>query len=479
MKGSAVTSIRQRLILSLLACIAVVAVLLFFIVQSYASALAADSQNKILQASATSILDAVSVQDGDVSVDIPYSSLSMLGTLSDDRVFYHVTRDGETITGYEDLPFANNLASNNVFGFETTRYRDNAVRLVTGERDITIRSSRVVVRVTVAQTLDGQATVLREILRNTLIMCIGFFTVASIIGLIAVHVSLSPLRQFAEAISRRGPQDLRRVTASAPSEMEPLVSSLNDLIDRLRFSLARTEEFLTEAAHRVRTPLATVRAEAEVALHRVEKEKNRTSLKNMIRAIDQTSRAAGQLIDHAMVSYRNDRQDLSPVDISSLCEEVVSRLAPVAELRDITVRLTHTTGCQVSGDVILLQNAVQNILDNAIKYSPRDSVIDVRVTQVDDRVLVSVQDEGMGFSDEDAETLKQRFVRGENVDNVVGSGLGLTIVLDVVASHGGRLELGRRDDRDGAVVVMNLPSLSKRLSNAANTRDKRQQVVDE
>lgn len=458
--GSAVTSIRQRLILSLLACIATVAVLLFFIVQSYASTLAADSQNKILQASATSILDAISVQNGDVSVDIPYSALSMLGTLSDDRVYYHVTSDASTITGYEDLPIAKNITTNNAYRFETTRYRDNAVRLVTGERDITIKSKRVVVRVTVAQTLDGQENVLQGILRNTLIMCLGFFVVASLIGWIAVHISLTPLRQFAEAISRRGPQDLRRVTAAAPSEMAPLVTSLNDLIDRLRFSLSRTEEFLTEAAHRVRTPLATVRAEAEVALHRVEKEKNRTSLKNMIRAIDQTSRAAGQLIDHAMVSYRNDRKALSPVDMSALCDEVVSRLAPVAELRDIRVQLTQSAGCQVCGDSILLQNAVQNILDNAIKYSPRDSVIDVEVKRRDDQVLLSIQDEGIGFVDEDAETLKQRFVRGKNVDKVVGSGLGLTIVLDVVASHGGDLQLAQRDDRSGASVVMVLPVLS-------------------
>jgi len=457
--SSPVTSIRRRLILSLLACIATVALILFVIVQSYASQLAADSQDKILQASVTSILDEISINNGDVLVDIPYSSLSMLGTLSDDRVYYQVTRDNKPITGYEDLPVATDDEKPDQFQFLTTQYRGNAVRLVTGEREITLNTTRVVVGVTVAQTRDGQAEVLRSILRNTLLLCLGFFGIASLIGMLAVQVSLRPLQQFAQAISRRGPNDLRRVTAAAPSEMTPLVSSLNDLIDRLKFSLLRTEEFLTEAAHHVRTPLATVRAEAENALHRVEKEQNRQSLKNMIRAIDQTSRAAGQLLDHAMVSHRTESVVVSPVDMSALCKEVVSRLSPVADLRDIRLELVEQLNCEVMGDAILLQNAVQNVLDNAIKYSPRDSLIEVFVQKQAQTVSIRIQDQGIGFSTDDAHTLKQRFTRGDNAEQVVGSGLGLTIVNDVVNSHGGQFVLDSRTDSAGAVVTLELPAL--------------------
>lgn len=445
--------------MSLLACIATVAMLLFVIVQSYASRLAADSQDKILQASATSVLDAVSISNGDVLVDIPYSSLSMLGTLSDDRVYYHVTQDGQSVTGYDDLPSSSGNADSSDFHFETLQYRGNAIRSVSGRRDITIDSNRVNVGVTIAQTRDGQAVVLSEILRNTLLLCLGFFTIASIIGLLAVHVSLRPLRQFAEVISRRGPDDLRRVSAAAPKEMTPLVTSLNELIDRLRYSLSRTEDFLTEAAHRVRTPLATVRAEAEVVLHRVEKEQNRRSLRNMIRAIDQTSRAAGQLLDHAMVSYRSDSLAVSPVDMSDLCEEIVSRLAPVAQLRDIAIRLNESQNCVVEGDIILLQNAMQNVLDNAVKYAPRDSFVDVSVEKQHTTIIIRVQDEGAGFTSENAHVLVQRFARGDNTENIAGSGLGLTIVSEVVASHGGELTLGSRTDRKGAVVTIKIPSM--------------------
>ncbi len=447
--------------MSLLACVATVALVLFVIVQSYASRLAEDSQDQILQASATSILDAISIRQGGLLVDIPYSALSMLGTLSDDRVFYRIQRGNETITGYDDLPVSTGgNRSKEGFEFQTINYRGDAVRAVTGSRDLTLNSERVVVFVTVGQTRNGHEEVLRSIVQNTLLLCLGFVTIASLIGYLAVQVSLMPLREFADAISRRGPHDLRRVTARAPTEMAPLVTSLNDLIDRLRFSLARTEDFLTEAAHRVRTPLATVRAEAEVALHRVEKDENRQSLRNMIRAIDQTSRAAGQLIDHAMVSYRTDSVELKPVDVSNLCEEVISRLAPVAELRDIVVNVTTQADCLVQGDAILLQNAVQNLLDNAIKYSPSGSVIDVVIAMDGQHVIVSVSDDGIGFSDTEAERLKQRFARGDNAKHIAGSGLGLTIVAEVVNSHGGELSLGRRNAFRGAKVIIRLPHIS-------------------
>jgi len=450
-------SIRSQLILSLLVCIASIAIILFFIVQSYASRLAEDSQDQILQASATSMLDGIVINNGEVLVDIPYSSLSMLGTLSDDRVFYLITLDEEILTGYEDLPVVDTSENGAQFGFQTSEYRDNVVRTVTGQRSITLNANRLMLVVTVAQTRDRQAEVLRGILKNTLLLCLGFFVMASLIGLIAVHVSLSPLRQFAEAISRRGPHDLSLVVAPAPKEMQPLADSLNQLIDRLRSSLVRTEDFLTEAAHRVRTPLATVRAEAEVALHRVEKDQNRHSLRTMIRAIDQTSRAAGQLIDHAMVSYRTDSLGSTRVNVSGLCEEVVARLAPVAELRDIALRLNTVDECVVLGDAILLQIAVQNVLDNAVKYSPRDSVIDVD-THVKDRAIhIRVIDEGIGFKNQDAEKLKERFTRGDNASHIAGSGLGLTIVSEVITNHGGSLELGRREDQQGAIVTIVLP----------------------
>ena len=130
----------------------------------------------------------------------------------------------------------------------------------------------------------------------------------------------------------------------------------------------------------MRTPLATVRAHAENTLRRVDREENRASLREMIRAIDESSRAAGQLLDHAMVSLRADQLELEPLDLNALVVELVDRLRPVAELKDMEIRLETGARGAIMGDTILIQNAVRNLLDNAIKYAPSETRIAVTTT---------------------------------------------------------------------------------------------------
>ncbi|MFT5346585.1 MAG: two-component system sensor histidine kinase TctE, partial [Dinoroseobacter sp.] len=370
-------SIRRRLTVQLVGSAALLAAILYLVVQDFARDLAQQAQDSILVASVTSILDAASVRAGEISVDIPYTALSMLGTLSDDRVFYTVKIGEAVLTGYDDLPVSKTDFDASGQRFSTTEYRGEDVRFVTGTRQLSVEGRTERMLVTVAQTRDRQQAILAQITRTSLLMGLGFFVIAAILALLAAQSAVRPVNRLAEIVSRRGPDDLRPVTAPVPDEMLPLVSSLNSFISRLQTSLTRSEEFIAEAAHRVRTPLATVRTQAEVALRRVERPENRASLKDMIRAIDESSRAAGQLLDHAMVSLRADQLAQAEVEIPALIQEVVDRLGPVAELKDIDLTVDDLPKLSANGDRILLQNAVSNILDNAIKYSPRESAIHI------------------------------------------------------------------------------------------------------
>ncbi|MEL6677064.1 MAG: sensor histidine kinase N-terminal domain-containing protein [Pseudomonadota bacterium] len=367
-------SIRRRLTVELVGSAAVLAAVVFLLMQNFARQVAEESQDNILTASVTSILESVAVQNGEITADIPYAALSMLGTVSDDRVFYRIAAAGEVLTGYADLPQAEP-------GFLTADYKGESVRIVTASRRLSVEGRPVPVRVTVAQTRNGQAATLARISRNALLVGLGFFVVAVGIALIAARSSMRPLDQLTGAVSRRGPKDLRPVTSPVPAEMVPLVRSLNSFIGRLRTSLSRSEDFIAEAAHRVRTPLATVRAQAEVALRRVERPENRASLKEMIRAIDESSRAAGQLLDHAMVTFRTDHLERAELDLRELASDTVERLRPLAELKDIRLTLAEGPRMPIAGDRILIQNAVRNILDNAIKYSPEDSRVTITVAE--------------------------------------------------------------------------------------------------
>jgi two-component system sensor histidine kinase TctE len=239
--------------------------------------------------------------------------------------------------------------------------------------------------------------------------------------------------------------------------MAPLVASLNGFTGRLSRSLARSEDFITEAAHRLRTPLATVRTQAEVILRRVDREDNRAGLKDIIRAADQTSRAAGQLLDQAMVNLRTDALDRSEVSLADCIGDVVARQKPVADLRDIALIAEFDDIPPVLADPILIQNAITNIIDNAIKYAPAESTVRVGVTSTGAEAVISVRDEGPGFGDDEPGDLLRRFQRGRAGAGTVGSGLGLTIASDVFAAHKGRIALTNVKGGRGACVVACLP----------------------
>lgn len=449
-------SLRRQLTLQLVGSAAVLAAILFLTVLGIARKVAGEAQDNTLTASVTSILETISVQGEALSIDIPYAALSMLGSVSDERVFYRVEGDGEFLTGYADLPEATSVGPDGR-GFLTARYKDDDVRVVSASRQLSVAGRPVDIRVSLAQTRAGHAATLASILRTATLIGLGFFAIAVVLAVLTAEHTIRPIQKLAASVSRRGPKDLRPVVAPVPAEMASLVSSLNRFIERLSTSLIRSEDFIAEAAHRVRTPLATVRAQAEVALRRAGKDEDRASLKDMIRAIDESSRAAGQMLDHAMVTFRADHLDRVEISLIDLVEELVERLRAVAELKDIRLSVKHYDPPRVAADPILVQNAVRNVLDNAIKYSPQEQDVEIRVGAEQSFAVVRISDRGTGFPRDGADRLLERFARGENVKTTVGSGLGLTIAKEVVEAHGGRITVENQKEGTGACVSLYFP----------------------
>jgi two-component system sensor histidine kinase TctE len=176
----------------------------------------------------------------------------------------------------------------------------------------------------------------------------------------------------------------------------------------------------------------------------------------MIRAVDERSRTAGQLLDHAMVSFRTDDLARETIQLDDLILDTVNRLHPISELRDVVIKTQKLTRTKIQGDPILVQNAIQNVLDNAVKYTCADTKITVMLDQSDGYAQIRVQDEGRGFDDTEIDQLLQRFQRGKNADGIVGSGLGLTIVDDIMRAHGGRIIL-TNNAGEGACVTLSFP----------------------
>jgi len=434
--------------LTLIGGAAVLALLLFFAVRNYAVQVAQQGQDNILDASAKSMLDAATIRDGVVELDLPYSAFSMLSTAADDRVFYAVLQDGEFLSGYEELTFFQRQT------FQTDQIRGSKVRKVSASRTLIGADRRTEIQIVLAQTQDALSETLDQISRNAALLGIGFFALAVALSFWATSATIGQLGKLTTSVTRRGPQDLSPFTKPVPREMVPLVRSLNSLMGRLDQSLSQSEDFIAEAAHRVRTPLATVRSYAEATLQRVEKEENREAMRSMVKAIDESSRAAGQLLDHAMITFRADHLERENIDLVELVRDLVLRMTPIAEMKDLSISLLGDPRAIYSGDPVLIQNAVRNLIDNAMKYGPAESSIEITVSKTPEP-RITICDHGPGFPSNEIETLTRRFQRGANAKDTIGSGLGLTIARDVAMAHRGRIDLENQPE-GGACVTLSL-----------------------
>jgi len=444
-------SLQNRLMLTLISGAAVLGIILFFIVRGYAAQIAQNGQDDILEASLSSILDAVVIQDGSIEVDFPYASLSMLDTELDDRVFYSIYNDDILISGYEDLPLPEKINAE-ISTFNTIKYKDTNARIASAKRILIGEKERITISVSIAQTQDALSRTLNRISKNVALFGSGFFILVTLLSYWATATTISPLMRLASSVTKRGPQDLSPFEKKVPSEMYPLVTSLNKLMTRLDLSLKQSEDFIAEAAHRVRTPLATVRSYADATLQRVSKKENRDALRSMVRAIDEASRAASQLLDHAMITFRSDNLQKEPINLNDLVQNLIDNLTPIAEMKDIELKFKQEDKIKLYGDFILIQNAIRNLIDNALKYSPYEGIITVSIGTSPISFL-EIHDQGPGFPPKDLDNLTVRFARGQNSNGIVGSGLGLTIAKDVANAHGAKLKLSNHE-KGGACVTL-------------------------
>ncbi|MEJ6393902.1 sensor histidine kinase [Gymnodinialimonas sp. 2305UL16-5] len=447
--------IARKLTLFLAAMVALLALVSWAMVTSFAREAAGRTQDNILAASATSIAETLRSEAGQIRLELPYSAFSMLGAISEDRVFYRVSAGSDLLTGYADLE-GPDVATGDV-AFDTMPFRGTTVRAVSVRRTVLSDGRVVPITVTLAQTRSGVQGIAAGLSRQAALLSGVVFLLAVGIAAYAVRASLKPLNTMAQHVATRGPSDLRPLRRQGPPELMPLVRALNRLMERLGGSLRRSEDFIAEAAHRVRTPLAVVRTQAEIALHSVEEEGQKQTLRRVIRAVDESSRSASQLLDHAMVSLRADDLARDRVDLPALAGNVADALRPTAEMKDIDIAVDAMPAAAL-GDAILIQNALRNVLDNAIKYSPAETVVRLSVQNGGGEARIEVRDQGPGFGDESAAHLTERFRRGEQVEGIVGSGLGLTIADEALAAHGGRLELNDNTGRPGACVSLILPA---------------------
>jgi len=452
-------SLRAKLVVQLLVVAAVLAVALYFTVRSTADRAAEAAQDAILGAATTSVAEQLRATDDAIEVDLAYATFSMLGAMGQDRLFYRIDIAGETVTGYGDFPLPATAPASLAAEFYTSPYLDTEVRIAAVARSIVVGKGPVPVLVLIGQTRQGQAAIADSLANRAALIGVGFFVLAVPLSLLSAGSVFNPINRLAEAVGRRGPRDLRPVRDPAPRELAPLVGALNGFVARLRGALSQTETFIAEAAHHIRTPLSTVRTEAEIALRQSDDEGTRVRLRSMIRGVETSARSASQLLDHAMVLYRSDQLERVEVDLTQVVRNVARAFDPTAELREVSLVVAGGDApLMTKGDPLLIESALRNLVDNAIKYSPAETEVRIALSRAGGVVRVDVHDQGRGLSGATTANLTRRFTRGGNVGDVVGSGLGLTIVTEVAAALGGTFELQEMKS-GGTCASLSLPQL--------------------
>ena len=272
----------------------------------------------------------------------------------------------------------------------------------------------------------------------------------------AVGFALRPLEDLGAKVRARAPGELTPLPDHGlPQEVQPLVSSLNELLQRLDGVLQRERAFIADAAHELRTPLTAVRLQAQT-LERAETPEERVSAQhNLVAGVQRASRLVEQLLSLARLEPRAQPAPAAAVDLAQLARDAVADLIPLADEREIDIGMAETTAAQVHGDADALRILVRNLVDNAIRYTPRGGRVDLSVTSPDgvNGAQLRVSDTGAGIPAPERERVFDRFYRSPGSPGT-GSGLGLAIVRTIADAHGAGVELGEGPDGKGLSVTV-------------------------
>ena len=399
---------------------------------------------------ARALAQLVQSDDQTVRFSFPQPANEILHADETDEVYYQVLgAKGEFLSGDSDLPLPQ---EDEKLVTDELRLRDDM------RKGVPIRVAYIWVRVKapsarpalvqVAETLEKRSVLANEIIKGVMLPQFVILPLAVLLIWLALARGIQPLNELEQRIRQRKPDDMSPLDESVvPIEVSPLVSSINDLLQRLQDSIATQKRFLADAAHQLKTPLAGLRMQADLALR---KDANADDLKQSLHHIGRASIRATHTVNQLLALARAESSGSpiakQPCDLIALTMEVVKDCLPRA--MDKHIDLGFEPACDIAslqGNPTLLKEMVRNLIENALNYTPstpnHPGVVTARVYRnAKDALVLQVEDSGPGIPERDRERVFEPFYRvlGTEVD---GSGLGLSIVLEIAHKHGATVQL--------------------------------------
>ena len=313
----------------------------------------------------------------------------------------------------------------------------------------------------VGERIDARDDILMAMLRGMFTPLAIALPLLVLAGWWAVRRGLSPLRALDTALAHRKAASLDPVTLdAAPREVFALQETLNRLFARINRLLENERRFTQDAAHELRTPIAAIRTQAQVALGASDAANRATALRNTIQGCNRAVHLVEQLLQLARVdasetSANSGTQATS--DLVDVSRQVLANLAPAASMKRQIVELVSPEHCRIPGDAALLSALLRNLVDNAIRYSPTQATVCVTITCSEShKVRLRVEDSGAGLTAELQQQLGQRFVRGIG-SGEDGSGLGWSIVTRIAKLLDLEIDIATSSSYGGLAVQLTWP----------------------
>ncbi len=453
--------LRRTLLLVLLPCMLAVAAAEAWLAWRTAVDAADAAYDRSLFGAIKAIDANISTESGGIGVELPYRMLEFFELTASGNVYFRIaTEDGLVELGNTDLPPPPKPLPTGRPQFADATYVGERVRIGSYARPIATAGaaagggSRIVIQVaeSVASRNDfTRALVLEAISRDLLLIGVGAALLAAL-----VTWALMPLRRLRREVLARAPDDLTPIeSANVPREVAPLVDAINHHVLRSRELAEQRRRFVDDASHQLRTPLATLATQLTYALRERDPQRVVEALPAIKLQLDETVHRTNQML--ALARADAAPGEIGRVELNALAEALSRERWNEARDKGIDLGLdAPASPVVVRGHDALLREALRNLLDNALKYTPQGGHVTVRVGSDGDEGVLAVVDDGPGIPASERARAGERFFRGSNV-TASGSGLGLAIVRSVARRSGGRMQVDAGPGDRGCAVEIRLP----------------------
>lgn len=394
------------------------------------------------------------IVDGRETLDLPPAAEKMFLTDEYDEIYLKVTdSDGGLLAGEAGLPFPEANSGSSGLIMHDGLVRGRKVRIASRYyMPFKSRSKRPVL-VQAAETLNKRKIMANEILTALVLPQLLLILSASMVVWLGISRGLQPLQHLRREIAARSHRDLSPVEDEhAPMEVLPIIESINSLMARLDKAMSAQQRFVSNAAHQLRTPVAGLITQIDLASRQTGRESLFHSLRQLRMSTERMARLVGQMLDLAKVEPdANKMPELKPLDLAGTVQEVTKAWFPDALAKNIDIGYEGPNEeIMIHGDKFLMKILLDNLLDNALRYSPPGSSVTTRLKK-NGSIVLSVEDNGPGIPVEERDLVFQRFYRilGNNVE---GSGLGLSIVREIADLHEATVAIDDPDEHGGTIV---------------------------